>query len=60
MDLERVTVLNNVVLTFSGKAVDLAGYEEFCLVFPVQTRTNKFHEASLLFRSSEVACMCRI
>ena len=57
VDLERATVLNNVIRTFSGKAVDLAVYEEYHLLFLVQTCAKMLHEASLLFRSSEVACM---
>ena len=59
VDLERATVLNKVIRSqgFSGKPVDLAVYEEYQLLFLVQTCAKMLHEASLLFQSAEVACM---
>ena len=60
VDLERATVLNKVIRTqglLLASNVDLAVYEEYHLLFLVQTCAKMLHEASLLFQSTEVACM---
>ena len=57
LDLERATVLNNLIRTQGWVCkIELAVFEEYHLLFLVQTCAKMLHEASLLFES-EVACM---
>ncbi len=57
LDLERATVLHNLIKT-QGLLwrIHLTVFEEYHLLFLVQTCAKMLHEASLLFES-EVACM---
>ena len=56
LDLERATVLNNLIRTQGLWNIELTIFEEYHLLFLVQTCAKMLHEASLLFES-EVACM---
>ena len=56
LDLERATVLNNLIRTQGLWRIHLTVFEEYHLLFLVQTCAKMLHEASLLFES-EVACM---
>ena len=55
LDLERATVLHNLIRS-QGLRIQLTVFEEYHLLFLVQTCAKMLHEASLLFES-EVACM---
>ena len=55
LDLERATVLHNLIRN-QGLRIQLTVFEEYHLLFLVQTCAKMLHEASLLFES-EVACM---
>ena len=56
LDLERATVLHNLIRTQGLWRIHLTVFEEYHLLFLVQTCAKMLHEASLLFES-EVACM---
>ena len=57
LDLERATVLNNLIRTKGWLCnIELAVFEEYHLLFLVQTCAKMLHEASMLFES-EVSCM---
>ena len=56
LDLERATVLNNLIRTQGLWNIELTIFEEYHLLFLVQTCAKMLLEASLLFES-EVACM---
>ena len=57
LDLERATVLNNLIRTKGWLCnIELAVLEEYHLLFLVQTCAKMLHEASKLFES-EVSCM---
>lgn len=56
LDLERATVLHNLIRTQGLWRIHLTVFEEYHLLFLVQTCAKRLHEASLLFES-EVACM---
>jgi hypothetical protein len=56
LDLERATVLHNLIRTQGLWKIHLTVFEEYHLLFLVQTCAKMLHEASLLFES-EVACM---
>jgi len=55
LDLERATVLHNLIRS-QGLRIQLTVFEEYHLLFLVQTCAKMLQEASLLFES-EVACM---
>lgn len=56
LDLERATVLHNLIKTQGLWRIHLTVFEEYHLLFLVQTCAKMLHEASLLFES-EVASM---
>ena len=57
LDLERATVLNNLIRTKGWLCnIELLVFEEYHLLFLVQTCAKMLHEASMLFES-EVSCM---
>ena len=56
LDLERATVLHNLIRTQGLWRIHLTVFEEYHLLFLVQTCAKMLHDASMLFES-EVACM---
>lgn len=57
LDLERATVLHNLIRSSQGLwRIHLTVFEEYHLLFLVQTCAKSLQEASLLFEA-EVACM---
>ncbi len=56
VDLERATVLQNLIRTQGLWRIHLTVFEEYHLLFLVQTCAKMLDESSLLFES-EVACM---
>ena len=56
LDLERATVLNNLIRTQGLWNIQLTVYEEYHLLFLVRTCAKMLREASLLF-DSEVSRM---
>merc|ERR1712037_136308 len=51
LDLERATVLNNLIRTQGLWNIQLTVYEEYHLLFLVRTCAKMLREASLLFES---------